>query len=86
MSWETEIAELERRRELARGMGGPEGIARQHANGKLTVRERIERLADPGSWREFRSLVGSAVFALPCSLSGTSRVDCRRLVWCLPRH
>ncbi len=63
MSWEAEIAELERRRELARGMGGPEGIARQHANGKLTARERIDRLVDAGSWREFRSLVGSGVYA-----------------------
>ena len=43
-------------------MGGAEGIARQHAGGKLTVRERIERLADAGSWREYRSLVGSSTY------------------------
>ena len=58
--WSAEIDELERRRELVRGMGGPEGIARQHANGKLTVRERLALLADEGSFREFTGLMGSA--------------------------
>jgi acetyl-CoA carboxylase carboxyltransferase component len=48
MSWKPEIEELERRLALARQMGGAEGIARQHERGKLTVRERIEALADPG--------------------------------------
>nr|BCX01751.1 MAG: hypothetical protein KatS3mg041_1797 [Bacteroidota bacterium] len=30
--------------------GGEKAIAREHARGKLTARERIERLIDPGSW------------------------------------
>jgi len=29
--------------------GGPKAIERQHAKGRLTARERLERLADPGS-------------------------------------
>lgn len=29
--------------------GGPDRIARQHKQGKLTARERVERLSDPGS-------------------------------------
>ncbi len=62
MSWQPEIDELERRRELARRMGGPEGIERQHSQGKLTVRERIDRLADAGSFREFMGLAGRAVY------------------------
>ncbi len=62
MSWQPEVDELEQRRALARAMGGAEGIARQHSGGKLTVRERIDRLADPGSWREFRTLAGAAVY------------------------
>jgi len=33
-------------------MGGEEAVARQHAAGKLTVRERIDRLFDPGSFSE----------------------------------
>ena len=40
VGWEPELKELQRRREFIEGMGGPQGIARQHANGKLTVRER----------------------------------------------
>lgn len=59
MSWQREIDELRRRRTLAEGMGGPEGIARQRAQGKLTARERIAAFADPGSFREFMGLSGS---------------------------
>ena len=32
--------------------GGKERIERQHASGKLTARERIERLVDKGSFEE----------------------------------
>lgn len=38
--WEPELAELELRTRLVQQMGGPEGVARQHSNGKLTVRGR----------------------------------------------
>ena len=51
MSWQREVDELDRRRELARRMGGPEGIERQHERGKLTVRQRIDALGDPDSFR-----------------------------------
>ncbi len=60
MSWQDEIDELARRKQLAQQMGGPEGIARQRARGKLTVRERIDALADAGSFREFMGLAGDA--------------------------
>ena len=43
MSWQPEIDELRRREALARRMGGPDKVKRQHDGGKLTVRERIER-------------------------------------------
>lgn len=52
MSWEKEVTELERRRHLAKQQGGPEGIARQHARGRLTIRERIDELLDPDSFSE----------------------------------
>src|SRR4051812_24477727 len=58
VSWKAEIEELAQRRELAEALGGPEGVARQHERGKLTVRERIARLADPGTFREFGGLRG----------------------------
>lgn len=52
MTWEKEVKELDRRRHLARQQGGPEAIARQHAKGRLTIRERIDELLDPGSFSE----------------------------------
>ncbi len=46
MSWEKEVLEIERRRHLAKQQGGKEGIAKQHARGRLTIRERIDVLLD----------------------------------------
>ena len=37
--------------------GGPKSIEKQHAAGKLTARERIERLLDPGSFAELDMFV-----------------------------
>jgi len=62
MTWQPEIDELERRKRLAEQMGGPEGIARQHKRGKLTVRERIALLVDPDSFREIGGLAGSGKY------------------------
>lgn len=88
MSWKPEIEELERRRELAARMGGPEGIERQRKRGKLTVRERFAALADPGSFQEIGGLAGNAVyeddelksFTPSNMLIGTCRIDGRRVV------
>ncbi len=52
MTWQAEVGELAHRRHLARQQGGKEGIARQHAKGRLTVRERVEALLDSGSFQE----------------------------------
>jgi acetyl-CoA carboxylase carboxyltransferase component len=46
------VAELERRRAEALAMGGPERVARHRESGRLTVRERIERLVDGDSFHE----------------------------------
>ena len=54
---EEKLAELLRLREEARQGGGPERIAKQHAKGKLTARERIDLLLDPGSFRELDMFV-----------------------------
>jgi acetyl-CoA carboxylase carboxyltransferase component len=48
----TPVDELERRRAEALAMGGPERVARHEATGRLTARDRIAMLIDPGSWRE----------------------------------
>jgi acetyl-CoA carboxylase carboxyltransferase component len=46
------LADLEERRKRVRQAGGPERVAKQHAGGKLTARERIDRLVDTGSFVE----------------------------------
>jgi len=43
--------------------GGSEKIANQHQRGKLTARERIDRLLDPGSFAELNMMVGHATGA-----------------------
>src|SRR5204862_4965287 len=50
-------AELERRRANAKLGGGVERIERQHRDGKLTARERIEFLLDEGSFEELDPFV-----------------------------
>ena len=47
---------------LARRMGGDEKVAKHHAQGKLTVRERIDALLDPESFHEIGALTGRATY------------------------
>ena len=54
---DTPLDELHRRTASARIGGGEERVAKQHAAGKLTARERIETLLDPGSFEELDALV-----------------------------
>lgn len=61
MSWEAELAGLADRRALALEQGGADGVARQHARGRLTVRERIDVLLDAGSFREHGRIAGGAM-------------------------
>ncbi len=86
MSWKDEVDEIERRRERARRGGGAEAAARQHARGRLTVRERIEALVDAASFREVGALAGHAepgAGGLPAEftpasiVAGVARIDGR---------
>ncbi|MBI4083349.1 MAG: propionyl-CoA carboxylase [Candidatus Lambdaproteobacteria bacterium] len=63
MGWEPEVEELEQRRGWAREMGGPENVARHRAQGLLTIRERIARLSDPGTFQEVGQLTGQPAAA-----------------------
>jgi propionyl-CoA carboxylase beta chain len=51
------IAELEERNRRSEEAGGKSRIERQHAAGKLTARERVEALLDPGTFEEFDRFV-----------------------------
>ncbi len=51
------LEDLRRRYAAARLGGGDERVAKQHEAGKLTARERIDTLLDPGSFQELDALV-----------------------------
>ena len=61
-TWQAEstnrsLEELERRKRQSELGGGEDRIERQHKEGKLTARERIALLFDPGSFQEMDQLV-----------------------------
>lgn len=62
MVWRKEVDELKQRRYLSQTGGVPERIERQHAQGKLSARERIAELADPDSFHEIGGFAGGAVY------------------------
>lgn len=53
-------AELRRRRAAVLDEGRAQAVAKQHGLGKRTARERISRLVDEGTFREFGALVDAA--------------------------
>lgn len=76
MSWEPELRELRERIALAERMGGAERVARQHAAGRLTVRERIARLLDPGSFHEIGAVAGKAAYDAAGALTDFTPANC----------
>jgi acetyl-CoA carboxylase carboxyltransferase component len=80
--------ELGARKEEYRAMGGRERVERQHAQGKLTVRERLDRLFDRDSFTELSLLAhhqssspamqGKFTPADGC-ITGVGRIDGRRV-------
>jgi acetyl-CoA carboxylase carboxyltransferase component len=86
--WLPEVEELHRREALAARMGGDDRIAKQHDAGRLTVRERIDRLLDKGTFHETGAVVGVPSYdgdrltALRASnfILGTGRIRGRRVV------
>ncbi len=72
-------------------MGGTDSVEFHHGRGKLTVRERINALQDPGTFREVGALAGTPVFDENGDLEsltpanyviGTAELDGRRVVLC----
>ncbi len=54
MEYQDELARMDSEAEAG---GGPERIAKQHQSGKLTARERVLQLLDPGSFNEVDKFV-----------------------------
>ena len=74
--WEQELGELKKREALAKELGGAERVARQHAGGRLTVRERIERLLDPGSFHEVGAVAGKAEYGPEGGIARFTPANC----------
>jgi len=62
MTWDPELEELKRREALAERLGGPARVERQRAAGRLTIRERIARLLDAGTFHEVGKIAGRATY------------------------
>lgn len=73
--WGPVLDDLAGRRNAARQMGGAQKVAKHHAAGKLTARQRVDLLCDPGTFAEIGVLAGS----LPADgfVAGSGLIDGR---------
>lgn len=76
MDWQDEKEELYRRNALARNLGGADKIERQHKGGRLTVRERIDRILDPGSFQEIGATAGAYGYDADGNIASHSPSNC----------
>ena len=89
MNWKKEIDEMTQRRKLALGQGGDQAVAKHHAKGRLTIRERIDKLLDHNTFEEIGPIAGAANYDENGNLEnfdpanfvlGFGKVDGRRIV------
>jgi acetyl-CoA carboxylase carboxyltransferase component len=89
--WKPLVDDLRQRRDRAHAMGGPDLVERQHSLGKLTVRQRIDLLVDPGTFVEYGLLADSmdpalrearGYLAADGMVAGIGDVDGRRVAIC----
>jgi acetyl-CoA carboxylase carboxyltransferase component len=76
MTWKPELDDLARREAFAREMGGADKVKRQHDQGRLTVRERIDRLIDPGSFHEVGAVSGVGEYDASGELTHLTPANC----------
>jgi acetyl-CoA carboxylase carboxyltransferase component len=62
MIWKPELDELARREAFAREMGGVEKVKRQRDQGRLTVRERIDKVVDADTFHEIGAVSGTGEY------------------------
>src|SRR5262245_46692134 len=82
--WGPLVGDLKSRKDRALGMGGSDLVERQHSLGKLTVRERLDLLLDPGTWVEYGLLadhmdagIGDRYLAADGAVTGIGEIDGR---------
>ena len=71
MSTQKRIEDLRKRSEKVMAGGGPKRIEKQHASGKLTARERVEKLLDQGTFVELDRFVTHR-----CTNFGMEKKEC----------
>jgi acetyl-CoA carboxylase carboxyltransferase component len=76
MTWQSELDELRAREAHARQMGGADKVKRQHDGGRLTVRERIDAMLDPGSFHEVGAVAGRAIYDEHNNLQQLQAANC----------
>src|SRR5213083_1806524 len=76
MNWKPELDELARREAFAREMGGVDKVKRQHDQGRLTVRERIDGLIDKNSFHEIGAISGIAEYDDNSELKQLTPANC----------
>ena len=88
--WKPLVDDLAERRRRALDMGGAERVERQRSMGKWPVRERIDRLFDPGTFVEFGQLADSmdpgladkGYLAADGCVTGVGEIEGRRVALC----
>lgn len=85
-NWGPLVDDLMLRRRVAEGMGGETGLERQRSLGKLPVRERLEKLVDPGTFVEYGLLadhmdsgLGDRHLAADGVVTGIGEIDGRHV-------
>jgi acetyl-CoA carboxylase carboxyltransferase component len=76
MNWKPELDELARREAFAREMGGVDKVKRQHDQGRLTVRERIDGLIDKNSFHEIGAVSGVGEYDTHGELKHVTPANC----------
>ncbi|MGO9359257.1 MAG: carboxyl transferase domain-containing protein, partial [Xanthobacteraceae bacterium] len=76
MNWKPELDELARRQAFTRQMGGADKVKRQHDAGRLTIRERIDRLIDAESFHEVGAIAGKGAYDAAGELQELTPANC----------
>jgi len=85
MDMQDTLQQLKMKRRQALEMGGPDKVQKQHSRGRMTARERIDRLLDRDSFLEMGLLAHSAAAGMaektPADgvICGYGRIDGRRV-------
>jgi acetyl-CoA carboxylase carboxyltransferase component len=76
MTWQPELDDLARREDFARQMGGVDKVKRQRDQGRLNVRERIDKLVDNGSFHEMGAVAGTGEYDAGGDLQKLTPANC----------